>query len=319
MLPHWVYRLKALHDALSILEYRVYFPAKFNLAFGEKYDGVYPEVPEIAIYNHTVLPAVNPPPARFVWFFKPTAIDQKLSVLDPLGYGSYSELTYSKPSLENITTKDVEHFKNTQILDWKKSCSNKHQYPTDGNYPSGSGYHLIIGQNPVADDITGDDFGDFYSRVAAIVQEIQRVNARKIIIKLHPFSQSDLIKKYLNLTSPMVSVYYGRCAVNPFLEQAHTVITADSGAGLEAMVYGKPVITWAWPEYRWASYELRHLCDMKNALAIKTWFDEENDYRFLCWYVNNYCFHDSTSALRRVRELMKDDIYENVPRLERVL
>ena len=223
-LPQWADRLHFLHSALVKKGYRVFFPAGFELDFGVTYDGAVEFTPEIAIFNHTVLPAVMPPPpADFVWFFKPTAFDRVHTTLDPLGYGSYSTLSYHKPDFETIDMNIVDLFLSTKVADWIVNNSNKHQYPVQDEPLPFDDYHLIIGQYPVAGEITGDDFGNFFSRVKHVTEELLRVSKRPIVIKTHPFTDAALQNRYNTLTSDRVAVYHGATAVNPFIRNAHTV------------------------------------------------------------------------------------------------
>ena len=73
----------------------------------------------------------------------------------------------------------------------------------------------------------------------------------KIIVKPHPkdiFSQFGERLKALAQENENISITTS--ALEPLLENAALVVTANSGVGLEALLYGKPVITTGLSEYR---------------------------------------------------------------------
>lgn len=275
---------------------------------------------DIAIYNHADSSEIigNVVKCKQNWFFKPTIPDEVHTTLDTLGYGPYSSITYKKPDFESVDKNHVNYFFNTKVVTWVTNRITKWGV---GNFNeevmNENDYWLVLGQCGGDSVVTKHDFGNYFTKLTQIVTELARVDNRKIIVKLHPYTDgkeatntifSDNLKSELLKISPKISVYSNKSNVHNFIKNARGVLLANSGSGFEAMMHGKPIIAWGFPEYHWVSYNLRHLADLKNALSLD-WFDVEKQRKFLYWYLEKYCFYDQESCDRRVKELLN-----NVPR-----
>jgi hypothetical protein len=84
------------------------------------------------------------------------------------------------------------------------------------------------------------------------------------------------------------------------------VLVGNSGSGFEAMMHGKPIISFCKPEYHWITYDLRKACELPGALDTDSWFRREESDTFLYWYMEEHCVHDEKSAFNRVDELISN-------------
>lgn len=282
------------------------------------YDSKIDNPADICIYNHTDLSNIrgNVLKTKVNWFFKPTVPDEIHATLDELGYGPYSSITYQKPNFENIDMNLVNSFFNTQVKSWIETKITKWKGAFENNIleVNDNNYILILGQCSGDEVVTRHDFGDYCNKLEVIVRECIFVSNKKVIVKLHPYMDgefattttiSDNMKKRLEQIDKRVSVFTGKINVHNFIKNADAVILGNSGAGWEAMMHHKPIISWGHPEYKWVSYDLLHLADLHRALKLE-WFNVENQDRYLYWYENLYCFFDPGSAIRRVGELLKN-------------
>ena len=116
-----------------------------------------------------------------------------------------------------------------------------------------------------------------------------------------------LTKKYEDF-SPMFKVYSDFSSIHSFLfAQPRCVFVGNSGAGFEIMMHDKPIISFNQPEYHWVTYDLRKTCDIYNAIKLD-WFDPDAQRKFLYWYMEKYCFYDEASTVRRVNDLLEEEI-----------
>lgn len=288
----------------------------------QKYNPAKDHSTDICIYNHadiSHLAGARCLPAKREWFFKPTVPDEFHTTLDTLGFGPMSSITFQKPKYEFCFESDIKVFFETKVADWISTKKTKF-----GNYFVAKeevvpfeDYYLILGQCTGDSVVTRCDYGDYLTKLGQIVTELARVDKeRVIVVKLHPYmdgkdkpatetAYAEKAMARLSVISPKVQIYLGRSNVHAFIKKARCVILANSGAGFEAMMHHKPIISWGFPEYHWVTYDLRLLCDMCRAVKLD-WFNPRAQDAFLYWYMEKYCFYNQDTANRRVKEMLNE-------------
>jgi len=273
---------------------------------------------DLAIYNHTDKTKLigNIVPAKKVLFMKPTVPTARHTTLDPLGYGPYSSITYDKPDFEGNNT---DKFFDTKVKNWIESKSSKWAtFKTKDIDIKQDDYYLVIGQCGGDSVVTEYDFGNYWNKLESVIRELVRVGNRPIVVKLHPYTDgkdatdtkfSTALARKLDQIDDKVFVYTGRGNIHNFLEKARCVFLANSGAGFEAMMHDKPIISWGYPEYHWVTYDLRHLTEIQDALKL-TWFDKEKQRNFLYWYCEKYCYYNQATCDSRVGELLEKSKFD---------
>ena len=313
----WDVRMQWVANSLRSLDYDVYRHHKMSCCKDYPvYQGQ--DTCDIVIYNHADVSLIDLPQsirAERTWFFKTTVPDRHQTTLDDLGYGSYSSITYEKPDYENATDEEVQKFFDTRVKKWldDNACKWGNNHFSIQPELDKEDYYLVLGQCGHDEVVNHQDFGSYFPTLIGIIKELNRVGDRSIVVKLHPKMKekdnpleiADKIRKI----NPDITVYRDYSAIHPLLEKAYCVITGNSGAGFEAMMHHKPIISFAYPEYHWATYDLRKRCDLRRAIQVDNWFDRGKSDRFLHWYMDKYCFFDEPSALRRVKELLTRDGY----------
>lgn len=276
----------------------------------KEYDFKIDNPADICVYNHTDISQMtgNVIKTKLNLFFKPTVPDEFHTTLDAIGYGPFSSISFDKPLFEKENIKD---FFETKVAGWIDTKMNKWNEKYDDLEIPYENYYLVLGQCFGDAVNTRHDFGDYYTKLKQVIGEVARVTNDIIVVKLHPHTDglhakdtkfSNKVKKELELISPKVKVFIGKTNLHHFIEKSKCVILGNSGAGFEAMMHHKPIISWGKPEYHWITYDLRYLADMIRAVELD-WFDKDKQDKFLYWYMEKYCFYNQETCNRRVKEL----------------
>jgi len=287
---------------------------------------------DICIYNHSTVDEIfdfkiN---SNLNLFLKPTVPDLKQATLDELGFGSYSSITYERPDFEDVSHENVYKFFQQDVQNWvdknySKFC--RDVLEKEGTIQD-TDYFLIVGQCFGDAVLTDQDFEfTYYYKLQSICRRLSEISNDKIIVKLHPYMNGkekgeagdddylleDKVKYELEKISPNIEVHTGFRSIHDFLPNCKCVIVGNSGAGFEAMMYSKPIISFCQPEYHWVTYDLRKTCDLRKAIDTDSWFDKELSDKFLYWYMREYCFFSHSSARKRLDELLDyEDVYVRI-------
>lgn len=276
---------------------------------------------DLVLYTHTTdnhVRGFNGPQ----WFIKSTAPDQFHATLDTLGYGPFSSITYSKPDFESVADSDLDDYFATKVSKWIDARTSKWGddiFTSAG--PGGEDYVLVLAQTFKDETVDGMWFGNYWTALYQVVNVLAQIEPR-VVVKLHPWTDghggfdcvgkpkaptttehSDKCRAELEKIGPNVEVYSGMGSVHDFIKQSRCVVLCNSSSGLDALLHKKPIISWGYPEYHWAAYDMRHLCELPRALDL-TWFNERRAAQFIYWYTERYCIYDQASANRRVGKLL---------------
>lgn len=256
------------------------------------------------------------------WFVKSTAPDQYHATLDTLGYGPFSSITYNKPDYESVTDTELDEYFSTKVPSWIGAKTSK--WGDDifsGDGPGGDDYVLVLAQTLKDETVDGMWFGNYWRALYQVVNVLAQIEDR-VVVKLHPWTDgtggfdctgkplppktgdiSEQCVKALSDIGPGVEVHAGMSSVHDFLPDARCVVLCNSSSGLDALLHKKPIISWGFPEYHWAAYDMRHLCELPKALKLD-WFNEKRAAQFIYWYTERYCVFDQQSTNRRVDTLL---------------
>ncbi len=268
---------------------------------------------DVVVYNHCDISHLkgNIVAASKTLFFKPTIPDLKHFTIDEMGYGPYSTISYDCPDFEDT---DPAPFFSDKVAKWKSERTNKFSADLAGVSDLPDEYWLVLGQCVADETVTRHDFGDHRRKLLQIVPEIRRWSNIPVVVKLHPYMDgtnatttdySEQVAK--ELTRDGVHVHYGKLDIHSMLPRAKGVFLANSGAGIEAMMHQKPIISWGVPEYHWITYDLRHLADVRRAMDLR-WFDRERQARWLAWYYGEYCVATLPGVKARLKRLGLDPL-----------
>lgn len=302
------------YEVLRHPNFHIHKPERLKLYDFKKHSKV-----DLCIYNHADISSLtkNAKKAGKNIFFKPTVPEGGYATLDPIGYGPYSSIYYERPAFDVFSKEVVQKFYETKVKKWTNNRSNKWNdffTPEQIGVPL-KDYYLIIGQCFGDEVVSRHEFGSYSVKLEQIVKELIRVDDKNVLVKLHPYMSGKdkntevdayviSARERLEKISPRVKVYCGNLSMHDFLENAYCVVLANSGAGFEAMMYNKPIISWGNPEYHWVTYRLVHLADMVRAVKVYEWFDKFKQQQFFYWYTQHYCYYDNESCERRLKQLI---------------
>lgn len=222
--------------------------------------------------------------------------------LDPMGYACFSQLA-AQPELyqDLIAAKDqgtATRFRENLALDLRRQNRSKYSQPdpTESAAPVG---HVFVPLQMLNDSVAK---GAWLNQSEALQTVIGAASARAlpVVIKRHPRCTNAGIEKLLSELSRHPGITVSARSIHSLIEGAVLVVGANSGVLFEALIQGKPVISYAASDFAPITQQARSHADLARAIAapappILAWRD-----RFLYWYLNDYCVRaDDVPAIRR--------------------
>jgi len=257
--------------------------------------------PDVFLFSHHSI-GDEPDVCRFKHSYR-----RGLFGLDPHGYSGYSRLAREPSLLRSAETLppdaalEYAHRLREQVVADNES---KFIQPALGGSPPAAGYVLLPLQVPgdtVLRLARGEPL-DFYRRV---VTETGRLG-RRCVVKRHPKCTTPAVTEFLAAAAARPHVEIREDSVNQLLPGAERVVVVNSGVGMEALIHGRPTLTFGDCEYAPFTRRIRDLDDVPAALAAPPVFDETAVARFLNLFFEQACVRcdDSAAMLRRVQDLL---------------
>ncbi|WFU10869.1 hypothetical protein QA646_08525 [Rhizobium sp. CB3090] len=112
-----------------------------------------------------------------------------------------------------------------------------------------------------------------------------------LVVKRHPLCDSNVVGQTLDdLRRKFKNVIISNASIHRHLEGCNCVIVANSGVGMEALLYGKPVFSFAASEYELATTAISSLDELNQAFSAALPVDDGRAARFLAYYLDRCCF-----------------------------
>jgi len=128
-----------------------------------------------------------------------------------------------------------------------------------------------------------------------------------LVVKRHPLCESEALGQVLvEVDQKFGNVMVSKASIHHHLEGCRSVIVANSGVGMEAMLYGKPVFSFAASEYELATNPIASLDELERAFAPTLPDDSGRAAQFLTYYLDRCCFSisDLSTIARRIDEAL---------------
>jgi hypothetical protein len=226
---------------------------------------------------------------------------------DPLGYGGFSRLARDPASLEGAEAIPVpEAVDYAGRLRGQMVAANESKFaqPARTERPPRPGYVLLALQVP-GDTVLRLSRSaplDFYRRV---IDETGKLGMR-CVVKRHPKCTTPVVTELLSDAASLPHVEIRTDSVNDLLPGADRVVVVNSGVGLEALVHGRPTLTFGGCEYASLTSCIGSLDDVAAALAAPPRFDDVAVARFLLHYFEHCCVRadDDDGMLRKVSRIL---------------
>lgn len=112
-----------------------------------------------------------------------------------------------------------------------------------------------------------------------------------LVVKRHPLCDSKAVADTLaHIGRRFRNVIISQASIHQHLEGCRSVIVANSGVGMEALMYFKPVFTFAASEYELATRPMSDMDEIAQAFAPSLQDVTLRCARFLHYYLENCCF-----------------------------
>jgi len=238
----------------------------------------------VLISYHSVGNAPN------VWRLKETPIPFFYS-LDRLGYSGWSELSVEKEKFEPLISAESESEAKTfcnSISDWLVR-ENLSKYMQSSESISG-GADFVLFPLQVSSDIVATHNRMNPLDVLHEAAKICKRQRRMLVVKRHPYCTSKTVVRRLVLERILNKyVRITNASITSLLSACNAVLVGNSGVGLEAIVYGKPVYSFARSEYEIATHQVCNLDDISSAFTSPP-MPHPNGYKFGHYYLRKRCF-----------------------------
>ncbi len=221
-----------------------------------------------------------------IWRIKETPIAGWYSV-DENGYSGWSSLArFPEKHADEIAGMDA-----AQSIDYVSRVRNQlrqkneskykqhlHDFNVDGPYVY---FPLQVMDDPVSQFCRLDTL-DVLKRAA----ELSEQTGIALVVKRHPLCESPVVEDALRkLQAGFRHVVVSQASVHQHLEGCQSVIVANSGVGMEALMYFKPVFSFAASEYELATQAIHSLDQLQEAFAspLRTCgHDVQSSWRITC-------------------------------------
>ncbi|QBX35066.1 hypothetical protein E4191_10385 [Paracoccus liaowanqingii] len=222
--------------------------------------------------------------------------------LDPMGYACFSQLA-TQPELFQaaIAAKDqgaATRFRETLSQDLRRHNRSKYPQPDPVDAPEEAGY-VFVPLQVLNDSVAKGAFLDPGEALLTVIRAASACGLRTVI-KRHPRCTSARMASLLEDLSRRPQVAVSTRSIHRLIEGAALVVGANSGVLFEALVQGKPVVSYAASDFAPVTQQVRNHADLARAIAAPAPPDAGWRDRFLFWYLTDYCLRaDDVPAIRR--------------------
>ncbi|MCP8894488.1 hypothetical protein KYK29_06050 [Shinella daejeonensis] len=244
-----------------------------------------------------------------VWRIKETSIAGFYS-FDASGYSGWSSLSRSPETHRNrIASKNIiaaEKFVSSLKENLRRGNLSKYRQ-SDEPFRSDKPYvyfPLQLLDDPVSE----------FNRIQPLVvldkaAELADQSDVALVVKRHPLCRNELVTRALaEVVNRYRNVQVSSASVHLHLESCQAVLIGNSGVGLEALLYGKPIFSFASSEYESVTTWLHDVEDIEKAFTDQSSISDEQRKKFLAYYLDECCFsiYDQQSVDRRVNEALSN-------------
>lgn len=318
----WYNAYKNVMDALHEMGIEICISPHLNMQEIPPYAtvGITDSPDDIYVYNHTHIDEIQQSgffTGRKTLFIKPTLPTPNHFTLDSRGYAAASYITYTKPNFVDYNSsfffeETVPNLIKNRPNKWSDRDWCKFGEEEQLNIPEE--HILVLGQLPKDETCSRMSFGDHFTKLESIVDSISHLD--NIVVKLHPHlldpaSEDD--EDYLpeprfreavtRWENQGIVVLAGYTSLFDVLPKTKVAIVDNSTSGLECLFHQVPVISYGYPEYHWATKDLRHLVHLPRLVTDLSWVNQEYSNSFTAWYFEQYLCSDFSSTKRRLLEI----------------
>ena len=257
---------------------------------------------------------------RHVWRIKETAIPY-LYTFDRLGFSGWAETSQFPERFINCISKvpnDQADAFCRDTRDWL-IANNLSKYEQNDFKENTLPEDFIFFPLQLRNDIVSQFC--FLDPIKVLIEtsKISRERKQFLIIKRHPFCNNRLIStalKIVKINNPYIII--SNASVNQLLQGCSSVIVANSGVGLEALIHGKPVYSFAKSEYEQGTTQFKNISDLRPLLDNHENTKSGWANKFIYFFLKRMCFdarnHDTIRKSIQVAEhSLREEIWCEKP------
>jgi len=215
---------------------------------------------------------------------------------DELGYSGWSKLGSEEIDTKYLNNGNAEKFHALLFDKYVKKQITKYNYPINkskkvSNYPNN--YILAILQIP--DDTVSTLSFLSVKNWLNTVYKFTKENNINLVVKLHPKDKSTHFLKIINSIKTDETLIITKDPIHAVISKSLAVITTNSGAGFEALLHHKPVITCGKSDYNSVAIVVRNETELESKLKFlilkKFKINRNMINNFLQVYCLNHCIN----------------------------
>lgn len=173
--------------------------------------------------------------------------------LDRDGWGPFQASMRNMPDINHVNSADSVAYCVELSKSWLRSGESKYSQPNPKAIEAPQGY-IFVPLQLSADDaiVCHAEIGvsDFLHNVATWAVS----TGRPLVIKLHPYNDDPAVAEAVRFWTQKPNIYQSQENVHSLICQSAGVVTINSGCGFEALIHGKPVVTFGQCDYKWVTF-----------------------------------------------------------------
>lgn len=201
---------------------------------------------------------------------------------DRKGYSGWSEIANSAFNPEDVNEKDAAQYFDERIRSaYLDRGISKYQQPSvTPELPENFVFFPMQVPNDSVLNLS-------YIQQTEILLELMRDPIVPVVIKVHPITQKrhpEAAKSILDLHDPKKSVFVVDGHLHDIIRRSKAVICINSGAGMEALLLGRPVLTCGRSEYHHLTKVVKNASEIWPAIESAEAVSEDVMKKYALWF-----------------------------------
>lgn len=210
--------------------------------------------------------------------------------MDDMGYACFSRLSCHPDEFSSEIARQDPAVAATYVRQLaerlrRENCSKYSQPPFGENTLQGYVFvPLQVQSDPVSQKVPLQ-----ISRALEAIVSAASARGLRTIIKRHPRCKSATMTKLLQQLEKKPDVDISTASVHALMANAECVVGANSGVLFEALIQGKPVISYGASEFARITQAVTSYEDLFDAVSAPQPIDSEHREKFIYWYLEKHC------------------------------